>query len=159
MFFIFQEDRMNLMPTLNLPACQLRIRKNETNYDVYDSIRKKYVKLTPEEWVRQHFMAFLVQDLHFPASHIAVEFPLKVNRLNKRCDIVVFGSTGKALVIVECKQPETALNQAVFDQIARYNLTLNVPYLIVTNGLMHVSCQMDYETESYRFLEGFPEYL
>ncbi len=148
-----------MMTPLNFPAYQFRIRKNETSYDIYDNIRKKYVRLTPEEWVRQHFVTFLIKNLHFPASHISVEFALKVNKLNKRCDIVVFDSAGKAFIIVECKQAEVALTQAVFDQIARYNLSLNVPYMIVSNGLMHVTCQMDYETQSYRFLENFPEYV
>ena len=114
--------------------------------------------LQPEEWVRQHCIEYLTQVKKFPKSIINVEKELIINSLKKRYDIVVFNSDGSIHLIVECKAPKITINQDSFDQIARYNLTLNATYLMVTNGLNHYYCQMDFENERYQFLNELPEY-
>ncbi|GAA4807772.1 type I restriction enzyme HsdR N-terminal domain-containing protein [Litoribaculum gwangyangense] len=114
--------------------------------------------LQPEEWVRQHCVQFLIQEKGYPKSFINVEKELIINTLKKRYDIVVFNPDGSLHVIVECKAPNIPINQEVFNQIARYNLQLNATYLMVTNGLNHYYCQMDFENERYQFLKELPEY-
>ena len=114
--------------------------------------------LTPEEWVRQHYIEFLVQEKKFPRSLMAVEKGLIYNRMQKRGDVVAYDNTGTPLLIVECKAPEVKINQGVFDQIARYNMTLQVPYLAVTNGLQHYYCLINWEQKDYRFLPDLPNY-
>ncbi|MDE7345703.1 MAG: type I restriction enzyme HsdR N-terminal domain-containing protein [Muribaculaceae bacterium] len=123
---------------------------------VFDPIRKKYVALTPEEYVRQHFIAWMTDNLGYPASLMNNEVPLKLNNTRRRCDTVVFRSDGTPAVIVEYKAPTVSITQSVFDQIARYNMVLRSRYLIVSNGLHHYCCEMDYENESYRFLQQIP---
>ena len=146
------------MQVLNFPTYKFRIKSNENNYSIFDILRKKYVVLTPEEWVRQHFVHYLIHDKGYPISLIAVEKKLLVNNLVKRTDILVFNTDGKPFIIVECKAPSIAITQSAFDQIARYNLKLNANYLIVTNGLSHFYCQIDHKKEAYTFLKDIPSY-
>jgi len=114
--------------------------------------------LQPEEWVRQHCVHYLMTEKKYPKTLINVEKELKVNGLSKRYDIVVFNPNGSIHIIVECKAPKIKINQTTFDQIARYNLALNATYLMVTNGLEHYYCQMDFENERYVFLKDIPNY-
>jgi len=146
------------MQVLNFPTYKFRIKSNENNYSIFDIIRKKYVVLTPEEWVRQHYVHYLINDKGYPISLIAVEKKLLVNNLLKRTDILVFDSDGEPFLIVECKAPSIKLTQNTFDQIARYNLTLNAKLLVVTNGLEHLHCKIDHKKEAYIFLKNIPDY-
>ena len=125
---------------------------------IFDVIRKKFIVLTPEEWVRQHVVQFLLEEKNYPKSLINVEKVLKVNGLRKRYDVVVYNSDGSIFILVECKAPEIKIAQATFDQIATYNMTLNAKFLMVTNGLNHYFCQMDFENEKYKFLSELPIY-
>ena len=125
---------------------------------VLDVYRKRFVKLTPEEEVRQRFARYLVEEKGFPASLIMTEYALKLNKLSRRCDILVHKPAGHPALLVECKAPEVNINQASFDQVARYNLAFSVRYLIVTNGLKHYCCQIDFETEEISFLSEIPAY-
>jgi type I site-specific restriction-modification system R (restriction) subunit len=144
------------MQTLNLPGAALRIRTRNEKQEVFDSVRKRFVALTPEEWVRQHFVHFLADHLHVPRSLIAVEASLRVNRLKKRTDIVVYGTNGIPCLIVECKAPEVAVTQSVFDQVAMYNMAFSVPFLAVTNGLVHFVCHIDHADKKIVFLKEMP---
>ncbi|MFY0604057.1 MAG: type I restriction enzyme HsdR N-terminal domain-containing protein [Flavobacteriaceae bacterium] len=146
------------MQALNLPSYPFKLKSNENKTLIFDNFRKKYVVLTPEEWVRQHFVQFLVIQKKYPASLIALEKQLSINGLKKRTDIVVYNTQGLPEIIVECKAPNVAIGQDTFDQIARYNLKLNANYLIVTNGLEHYFCKMDHKNASYLFLKDIPEY-
>jgi hypothetical protein len=146
------------MQPLNLPTCKLRIKSNKNKLAIFDIIRKKYVVLTPEEWVRQHFIHYLINEKNYPNSLIAVEKKLTINNLVKRTDILVFNTNGQPEIIVECKAPNITITQETFDQIARYNLKLNAHFLIVSNGLTHFFCKMDVENETYIFLENVPNY-
>jgi len=125
---------------------------------IFDEIRKKFIILTPEEWVRQHVIQFLLVEKKYPKSLINVEKILKVNDLRKRYDIVVFNPDGSIFILIECKAPEIKTAQATFDQIARYNMTLKAQFLMVTNGHNHYFCQMDFENEKYQFLTELPTY-
>lgn len=147
------------LPPLNLPAVELKIISEPDGVlKVFDSLRKKYVAFTPEEYVRQHFTAWLLSGLGYPASLIANEIGIKVNNTSKRCDTVVFGRDGMPLVIVEYKAPGVRITQDVFDQIFRYNIALKARYLVVSNGLRHYCCKMDYENGSYHFIPTVPGY-
>jgi len=143
---------------LNFPTYSFRFKNSENNVAIFDEIRKKFILLTPEEWVRQHTLHYLIQDKNYPKSHINVEKLIKINILNKRYDIVVFQPNGEIFLLIECKAPEVAISQQTFDQIARYNLTLKAKYLMLTNGINHYFCQMDFENEKYIFLKELPEY-
>lgn len=146
------------MQALNLPTYNLKIKSSENNYLIFDIIRKKYVVLTPEEWVRQHFIHYLVEDKKYPVSLIGIEKKITVNKLTKRTDILVFNTNGFPEIIVECKAPSVKITQETFDQIARYNLKLSANYLIVTNGIQHYFCQLNTQTETYTFLKNIPNY-
>ena len=146
------------MEKLNLPEYQLKIKTSAGKKEIFDRIRKKYVVLTPEEWVRQNFIQYLIEKKNYPASLISVEAGLKLFKVKKRSDILVFQNTGKPVMIVECKSAKVKIDQSVFDQIARYNMALRVNYLVVTNGLSHYCCYLDYENNSYKFIENIPEY-
>ncbi|OQX79417.1 MAG: restriction endonuclease subunit R [Bacteroidetes bacterium 4484_249] len=143
---------------LNLPEYKFRIREIDHKKKIFDRFRKKFVSLTPEEWVRQNFLMYLTLEKNYPQSLIAIEAGLQLYKRKKRTDIVVYNNTGKPVLIVECKAPEVKLSQDVFDQIARYNMALQVNYLIVTNGLEHYCCLLDYKNNSYRFLKEIPEF-
>lgn len=146
------------MQNLNFPTYSFRFKNSENKVAIFDEIRKKFILLTPEEWVRQHTLHYLIQDKNYPKSHINVEKLIKINTLNKRYDIVVFQPNGEIFLLIECKAPEVAISQQTFDQIARYNLTLKAKYLMLTNGINHYFCQMDFENEKYIFLKELPEY-
>jgi type I site-specific restriction endonuclease len=147
------------MQQLHFPNYQFRFKNSENKVSIFDEIRKKFIILTPEEWVRQHVVRFLLEEKKYPKSLINVEKVLKVNGLRKRYDVVVYNPDGSIFVLVECKAPEIKISQATFDQIARYNMTLKSTFLMVTNGLNHYFCQMDFENEKYSFLENLPNYL
>ena len=146
------------MQKLNFPDYAFRFKSSENRVAIFDEIRKKFILLTPEEWVRQHVVKFLAEQKNYPKSHINVEKIIKLNGLTKRYDVVVFQPDGKILLLVECKAPEVPITQNTFDQIARYNLKMDAAYMMVTNGLNHYFCQMDYEQEQYRFLPDIPAY-
>ena len=146
------------MQKLNFPTFTFRFKNSENKVAIFDEIRKKFIILTPEEWVRQHVVRFLLEEKKFPKSHINVEKLIKVNDLSKRYDIVVYQPNGELFLLVECKAPEVKITQQTFDQIARYNLVLNAKYLMVTNGLNHYFCQMDFENEKYIFLQELPQF-
>ena len=147
------------MIPLNFPEYPLRIKSRENKPLVFDPIRKKYVLLTPEEWVRQHCLQFLVLDKKYPAGRILVERQLRVEGLEKRMDIAVCHPDGRIHLLVECKAPNVGIDQGVFDQIARYNWQARAEYLMVTNGIHHYYCQMDYPGKRYSFLRELPPYV
>jgi hypothetical protein len=146
------------MQKLNLPTYNFKFKSSENKTLIFDKLRKKYMVLTPEEWVRQHFVYFLIEEKKYPVSLIAIEKQLTINNLKKRSDILVFNTDGKPEIIVECKAPSIKITQDAFDQIARYNLKLKANYLIVTNGLEHFYCKMDFKKETYVFLKMIPDY-
>ena len=146
------------MVSLDFPKYPLRIKSSKNKPLVFDPVRKKYVPLTPEEWVRQHCLQFLIQDKKYPAGRMLVERQIKVAGLEKRLDIGVCHPDGSVHLLVECKAPEIVIDQRVFDQIARYNWQVRADLLMVTNGLRHYYCQMDYRQKRYFFLEDLPPY-
>jgi len=146
------------MKQLNFPGYEFRFKNSENRLHIFDPVRKKFVVLQPEEWVRQHVLQFLMQEKKYPRSHLNVEKQLLVNQLKRRYDIVVFRTDGSIAILVECKAPEQAVTQEVFNQIARYNLPLKADYLMVTNGLDHYYCRMDYQAQRYEFLKELPSY-
>ncbi len=146
------------MQDLNFPGYEFRFKNSENALHIFDPIRKKFVILQPEEWVRQHVLQFLLQDKHYPKSHISIEKLLKVNQMSRRYDLVVFRPDGSIAILVECKAPTQAITQATFDQIARYNLQMHADYLMVTNGHDHFYCRMDFENKQYEFLRELPSY-
>ena len=148
-----------MLQELNFPKFSFRFKNNENKISIFDVIRKRFIILQPEEWVRQHCIHYLIEVKGYPKSLINVEKELIVNTLRKRYDIVVFNSDGSIHLIVECKSPSTNVNQQTFDQIAQYNLSLNATYLMITNGLNHYYCQMDFKKEKYQFLKDIPEYI
>ena len=146
------------MQELNLPSYDCRLRKDGENVRIFDLIRKKYVALTPEEWVRQHFINFLINEKNVPAGLMILEKKIIMNTMSRRPDILVHDRQGEPVMIVECKAPDVNISQDTFDQIARYNSVINAPYLVVTNGLQHYCCHMKYADNSYQFLEDIPDY-
>lgn len=145
------------MRQLNFPLADLKIVRSSVGLKIKCLIRRKFLRLTPEEWVRQHLIHYLINDKHVPIGLIAAEMPLKVNDLDRRCDVVVFNRSGKPLLIVECKAPEIGLDEKVFQQIAHYNFSLGVDLLMVTNGLHHVVSRIDREENRLVMLEGLPD--
>ena len=146
------------MQKLNFPEYTFRFKNSENKTLVFDVIRKKFVVLNPEEWVRLHVVQFLLKEKNYPKSLLNAEKQLKLNNTVKRYDIIIFNTDGSIFLIVECKAPTINITQNTFDQIARYNLALNADYLMVTNGLQHFYCQMDYKNERYVFLDAIPDY-
>ncbi len=146
------------MQQLNFPSFSFRFKNSENKVSIFDAIRKKFIILTPEEWVRQHVVQFLMIEKKYPQSLLNVEKVLQVNGLRKRYDIVVYNSDGTIHILIECKAPEVPISQSTFDQIAQYNMTLQSNYLMVTNGLNHYFCQMDNENKKYQFLNELPNY-
>lgn len=146
------------MVLLNLPQVNFKIKSNQNKQFIFDIIRKKYVVLTPEEWVRQHIIHFLITEKKYPKSLIAIEKQLTINKLKKRFDILAFNNKGLPQLIIECKAPSIKISQETFNQIARYNLKLNANYLMVTNGLQHYFCKLDHKNEQYNFLKELPNY-
>lgn len=145
-----------LMQKLNLPEYSVNTRTFEGQQQIFDEIRRKFVALTPEEWVRQHFINYLVNDRKYPRGLLAVEHPLVINKVNHRADIVAFNNQSKPLVVVECKAPEVAINQNVIQQISRYNILLKAPILILTNGIVHFCVRIDFEKKTTLTLDSVP---
>ena len=146
------------MQKLNFGTYEFRFKNSENKVYIFDEIRKKFVVLQPEEWVRQHVIRFLIEDKKYPKSLINVEKQLVLNGMKKRYDIVIFNSDGSILLLVECKAPKISIKQDTFDQIARYNSDLDAMYLMVTNGLTHYYCKMNKIEENYTFLKEIPEF-
>lgn len=147
------------MTELNLPKYNMRIsRDRNNNIKIFDSIRKKFVSLTPEEYVRQHFTNWLINYLHYPMGLIANEVKISLNSTIKRCDTIVYSNTGDPMMIIEYKAPHISINQNVFDQIVRYNMVLKTKYLVVSNGMQHYCCIIDYDHNSYQFIPHIPTY-
>ena len=146
------------MISLNLPSFDIKIRREGNRAVVLDPLRRRWVALTPEEWVRQHFVNLLVSEKHYPATLVANEVQLSVGEKVMRADTVVYDRTLRPRMIVEYKAPTVAITQKVFDQISVYNLLLRVDYLAVSNGRQHYVCRMDYDNEKYSFLEDHRDY-
>jgi hypothetical protein len=146
------------MQKLNLPDYSFKIKMREGKTYIFDSLRKKYIRLTPEEWVRQNFVQFLIQEKNFSPALIAVEAGVKVNNNPQRADLITFDRLGKPLLVAEFKAPEIKISQLAFNQIVRYNMQLKVKYLIVSNGLEHYCCQINYDDNSYLYLPDIPDF-
>ena len=141
---------------LNLPEYIFKFQKKDEKTYIFDSFRKKYVVLTPEEWVRQNFLTYLVEEKGYRRSLIVVEASIRYDRMYKRCDALIYNSKGEITMIIECKSVEISLSQKVFDQAVRYNYPLGVKYITVTNGLSHYCCEIDYISGNYSFLDEIP---
>jgi hypothetical protein len=146
------------MQKLNFPQYKFKFKNTENKIGIFAHLRKKFIVLTPEEWVRQHCVQFLIQEKKYPITLLSEEKKVEVNGMPKRYDILGFNNNGQVKLIVECKAPSVKITQSTFDQIARYNLSLNAEYLMLTNGLNHYFCKMDYTEQSYFFLKDLPEY-
>ncbi|MDA7777842.1 type I restriction enzyme HsdR N-terminal domain-containing protein [Flavobacteriaceae bacterium] len=146
------------MQQLNFPACEVQLKNRENKPYIFDQIRKKWVLCTPEEWVRIHCLNYLTQTLGYPASWIKVENEIKLYNTRKRFDIMVMNPIEGNFILVECKAPNIPLDQHVFDQIARYNLQVKSRFMMLTNGLNHYFCAMDYENQHYQFIKELPKY-
>ena len=146
------------MYRLNLPTYPIKITEKGEKRQIFDILRRKYVALTPEEWVRQHFVHFLVEHKGYPKGLLANEVELKVGEKKLRCDTLLYSQELRPRMIIEYKAPTITLQQKTFDQISAYNLLLKVDYLIVSNGMQHYCCRMDYERHCYTFLEDIPDY-
>jgi len=146
------------MQKLNFPSYTFRIKNSENKFSIFDEIRKKFIVFTPEEWVRQHCIQFLIIEKKFPKSLINVEKELLINGRKKRYDIVLFNNDGSIHILIECKAPKVKITQKTFDQIAQYNLKLKADYLMVTNGINHYYCKMDFVNKKYTFLKDISDY-
>ena len=146
------------MTRLNLPPFEIKLRGTKAQPQIFDILRKKYIALSPEEWVRQHFVHFLVEHKGYPAALMANEIQLKVGEKTLRADSVLYSRELKPRMIIEYKAPHIPITQKVFDQISIYNMLLHVDYLVVSNGLQHYICKMDYNDKKYLFLEDIPDY-
>jgi predicted type IV restriction endonuclease len=149
---------IGFMMQLNLPAYPFKLKTKEQKKYIFDAFRGKFVKLTPEEWVRQHFIRYLVEEKGYSPSLIAVEMPMRYNKLDFRADAVVHNRQAQPVLIIECKAPDIPVSQEHFDQIIRYNMQLKVEYLMVTNGLEHYCCRVDPEAGRYHFLKDIPSF-
>lgn len=147
-----------MFPELNLPVAKLKLSKKEEKYFVWDEWRNKKLLVTPEEWVRQHVLHYLVYHLDYPKSLIASEQGIQIGALSRRCDAVVYGTTGKPLMIIECKAPDVAITEETFYQIAQYNFKLRVNFLVLTNGLIHVIARVNPTNQTIDYLEKFPDF-
>lgn len=146
------------MQQLNLPVYQFNIKKKGNGFIIFDSLRRRWITLTPEEWVRQNFVRYLIEEKEFPKELMNNEISITQNGIKRRCDTLVANREGEPLVIVEYKAPNITLSQKTFDQIVRYNIVLRARFLIVSNGLNHYCCKIDYENNSYAFLNEIPCY-
>ena len=146
------------MEYLNFPGYDFNIRQVGETKVIYDPLRNKYVKLTPEEWVRQHFVQYLIQDRGFPRGLIAIEKGFTYRRMPRRADVVAYDRSGRPVLMAECKAPDVAIRQAAFDQVARYNTVVQARYLVVTNGRLHYCCAIDHAQRSYDFLDELPHF-
>ncbi len=146
------------MNPLNLPHYEIKINEQDGKNYIFDILRRKYVYLTPEEWVRQHFIHFLIEHKGYPAALLANEIELKIGQKRLRCDSVLYNNEAKPCMIIEYKAPTITLTQKVFDQISVYNMLMHVDFLVVSNGMQHYCCKMDYENKKYSFLKDIPNY-
>ena len=146
------------MSQLNLPEYDFRIKKQNEKLFIFDTQRKRYVSLTPEEWVRQHLISYLTFIKNYPISIIGVEKQLMLNKLPKRFDLVVFGRNANPFLLVECKAPGVEITEKTFDQAARYNMLLKAEYFLISNGMEHYTCRIDYENKQYVFIEEIPDF-
>jgi len=146
------------MDALNLPPFEAKLRRNDGKTRIFDPLRQRFVALTPEEWVRQHFVHFMVSELGYKSALMGNEVTLNLNGMKRRCDTVVYDPFMRARMVVEYKRPSVEITQRVFDQICRYDMVLRVDYLVVSNGLTHYCCRIDYERQAYEFLERIPTY-
>jgi len=151
-------EKNNIQRRLNLPHYAVKLQEVSGGYNIYDILRKKYVALTPEEWVRQHFVNYLISQKSYPENLMGNEVNLDLNGMRRRCDTVLYDIHLRPIMIMEYKRPNVSITQKVFDQICRYNIVMRVDYLVVSNGLKHYCCKMDYENQSYSFLEEIPDY-
>jgi hypothetical protein len=145
-----------MMQKLNLPSFEYKIREINGKTEIFDIIRKKFIILTPEEWVRQHFINLLIHHYKYPKSLLKVESGLKYNQLQKRSDIVVYDRTGNIFLIVECKSTDVKISQNTFEQVARYNFSLKARHIAITNGLQNFCCKVDHEKDQYEYLKDIP---
>ena len=146
------------MIRLNLPSFDIKVSGSKQHPQILDVLRRKFITLTPEEWVRQHFIHFLLKQKRYPKGLLANEVQVKLNGTQKRCDTVLYNRDLSARMILEYKAPTVEITQAVFDQITRYNMALHVEYLVVSNGINHYCCRIDYRKNSYTFLKDIPNY-
>jgi len=146
------------MPELKLPPFEVRLRSELQRTEIFDVFRKRFVSLSAEEWVRQHMLHYLVNHLNYPAGRLGVEISLRLHGLTRRADIVVYDSDRKPWMLVECKAAHKELKQEVFDQAARYNLSMQVPYLVVTNGIKLMAAEISHETRTVNQLNQMPQY-
>ena len=143
---------------LNLPPYPIKIQEKGEKRQIFDFLRRKWVALTPEEWVRQHFTHYLVEHKGYPQALLANEVELRIGEKRLRCDTLLYNKELRPRMIIEYKAPNIQIQQKTFDQISVYNLLLKVDYLVVSNGLLHYCCKMDYERQSYQFLEDIPNH-
>jgi len=151
-------DMKDYMKDLIFPPFEYRIRQEEGKDYIFDVVRRKFLVITPEEWVRQHLIHYLINELSYPKSLIKVEDGLKVNRMAKRSDVVVYDRAGKVFMLIECKSHNVKLSQGVMDQLSNYNQKYQASYLVITNGLSVHLCKMDYKMKQSVFLDSFPEF-
>jgi len=146
------------MQKLNFPLFDFKLRNLNYRQEIYDPVRHKFVSLTPEEWVRQHLIAYLIQVKGYPESMIGVEKQLLLNKQPKRFDLVVFSRNAQPFLLAECKAPEVDISEKAFDQAARYNMLLQAEYFLITNGMDHYPCRLDYLNKQYIFIEDIPHF-
>jgi type I site-specific restriction endonuclease len=146
------------MLQLNLPEYNFRIKKLDEKLLIFDSHRKRYVSLTPEEWVRQHFIRFLIEEKGYPAAYLAVEKQLSMNGMKKRCDAILYNEHAMPILIIELKAPTVPITQTTFDQVAVYNAKLKVDFFMISNGIEHYCCKVDTLNSNYKFFPEIPEY-
>jgi hypothetical protein len=146
------------MQKLNFPEYEFSIRNVAKKTQIFDQTRKRYYVLTPEEWVRQHLVEFLVHELEFPRSLLEIEKSLTLNKMQKRADLLVRDKSGNPILLAECKAPDVKVTQKTFDQAGRYNMVFRVPYLLITNGVEHFCAQIDFSRNSFKFLRDIPSY-
>ncbi len=147
------------MQELNLPSYSFKIQIENGKEQIFDFIRKKYVVLTPEEWVRQNFIQYLINEKKYPASLMAIEKKLLINKQPQRFDLVIYNRNGNPNSVVEFKAPSVKITQKTFDQAVRYNMALRVKCIMISNGLQHFACKIDYEKNSYSFLKEIPSFV
>jgi len=147
------------MLQLNLPEYNFRIKKQDDKLFIFDTQRKRYVSLTPEEWVRQHFIHFLIEVKGYPAAYLAIEKQLRMNGMKKRCDAILYNENSLPVLIIELKAPTVPITQSTFDQVAVYNAKLKVDYFMISNGIEHYCCKVDTDNSRYEFFSEVPDYL
>ncbi len=146
------------MPELNLPSYAVKLKGTREKPEIFDFLRRKYVALTPEEWVRQHFTHWLVEQKGYPKGLLGNEIELRIGEKKLRCDSILYDKSAQPQMIMEYKAPTVPITQRVFNQISVYNLLLRVDFLVVSNGIQYYCCKMDYDQQTYRFLEEIPDY-